>query len=180
MSIEAILCELVRDGRLVPIEPILGGHQERLVFAPPEVLRELDPDTAIFIDPSNAGELRAWVDGFTNGRSITVGSDRNRTVDIKILNPKYDEVWELRKRNSPSTRIFGRFASKDVFIATNICTCNDLFSMQWVTNGYIRWPVWRREIRRCKAVWRALFVNYKPVSGGNLDDYLSNSIDDRN
>jgi hypothetical protein len=68
---------------------------------------------------------------------------------------------------------------KDVFIATNVRTTHDLFSLQWVTEGYIRWPIWRQEIRRCKAVWRSLFVTYGPVSGGNLDDYLSNASDER-
>lgn len=147
---------------------------------PPEVALEVDPETAESLAPENAGQLRAWIDGFTNGRIVTVGSDKNRTVDLKILNPQREEVWELRKRDAPSTRIFGRFATRDVFVATNICTSSDLFSMQWVTDGYVRWPVWRREIRRCKAVWRSLFDTYQPVSGGNLSDYLTNARDERN
>lgn len=179
MSIESILRECVCDGRLVEVQSLLGGHRRRLVFAPPNVLRELDPATACEIDRGNAGQLRAWIDGFTRGRTITVGSDRNRHVDLKILNPRADEVWELRKRQTPSTRIFGRFAVKDVFIATNIRTTADLFSLEWVTNGRIRWPVWREEIRRCKAIWRSLFHTYPPVSGGDLDDYLSDAIDQR-
>lgn len=179
MSIDSILSDCVADGRLVEVRSMLGGHRQRLVFAPPIVLRDLDPDTAQDVEAENAGQLRAWIDGFTKGRRVTVGSDKNRYVDIKILNPRADEVWEVRKRDEPSTRIFGRFAMKDVFIATNIRTTRDLFSLQWVTEGYIRWPVWRHEIRRCKAVWRSLFLTYDPVSGGDLDDYLSNASDER-
>lgn len=179
MSIQAILSQCVADGRLVEIPPMLGGHRRRLVYAMPEVAKELDPATAQQIDRGNAGQLRAWIDGFTHGRRVTVGNDKNRHVDIKILNPQADEVWELRKRDTPSTRIFGRFAMKDVFIATNIRMSLDLFSLQWVTDGYVRWPVWRQEIRRCKAHWRALFVNYQPLSGVNLNDYLSNASDER-
>jgi hypothetical protein len=179
MSIGTKLTELEADGRLVRVDPILGGHQRRLVFATPEVMDELDPGKARYLEPVNAGQLRAWVDNFTNGRKVTVGSDRNRRVDIKILNPQNDEVWEIRKRDEPSTRLFGRFAMKDVFIATNVRTCGDLFSVQWITDGYIRWPIWRQEIRRCKATWRALFGMYMPVSGGDLNDYLSNAVDER-
>lgn len=179
MSIHTILTECVNDGRLIEVRSILGGHRRRLVFAPPEVAMELDPITSRQIDRGNAGQLRAWIDGFTRGRRVTVGADGNRHVDIKILNPRSDEVWELRKRDAPSTRIFGRFAMRDVFIATNIRTSLDLFSIQWVTDGYVRWPVWRQEIRRCKARWRSLFVNYQPVSGGDLDEYLSNASDER-
>lgn len=179
MSIEIILAQLVADGHLIEVRSILRGHRRRLVYATPDVLKELDPDTAVEMEPTNAGELRAWIDGFTKGRRVTVGSDKNRFVDIKILNPRADEVWELRKRDQPSTRIFGRFAMKDVFIATNIKTTTDLFSLKWVTDGYIRWPVWRTEIRRCKAVWTSLFVTYQPVSGGKLDEYLSNASDQR-
>ena len=179
MSIDAMLTVLVESGRLVEVRSMLGGHRQRIVYAPPDVLRELDPDTACYIEAENAGQLRAWIEGFTRGRRVTVGSNNNRNVDIKILNSPSDEVWELRKRDNPSTRIFGRFALKDIFIATNICTSRDLFSLQWVTDGYIRWPIWRKEIRRCKAVWRSLFVTYKPVSGEDLDDYLSNASDER-
>lgn len=180
MSIETILKELIEDGRLIEVRSILGGSRQRLVYAPPDVLDDLNPVTASDTDTENAAQLRAWLDGFTKGRPITVGSDKNPNVDIKILDPRSDEVWELRKRDQPSTRIFGRFAMKDVFVATNICTSRDLFRSKWVTKSEIRWPVWREEIKRCKAVWRALFVDYKPVSGDSLDDYLSNASDDRN
>lgn len=179
MSIDLILEQCLADRRLMEVRSIIPGPRPRIVYAPPVVLKELDPDTAYSVDEENAGQLRAWIDGFTKGRRVTVGSDNNRQVDIKILNPVDDEVWELRKRDRPSTRIFGRFAMTDVFIATNIRTSSDLFSLQWMTDGYIRWPVWREEIRRCKAVWRSLFVTYNPVSGGNLDDYLTNAADER-
>lgn len=180
MSIGPTLSEIVSDGRLVRVPPLLGGTSTRVVLAAPDVMRELDPNTAQYVDPHNAGQLRAWLDGFTAGRRVTVGSDKNRQVDMKILNPRADEVWEIRKRHEPSTRIFGRFAMKDVFVATNIRTSADLFSIQWITDGYVRWPVWRQEIRRCKAVWRSIFALYEPVSGGQLDDYLSHAIDERN
>lgn len=180
MSIDSILRACVCDGRLVEVRPFLGGPRQRLVFAPCDVVRELDPDTCHQVGPENAAQLRAWIDGFTAGRKVTVGSDRNRLVDMKILNPQVEEVWEIRKRDTPSTRIFGRFAMKDVFIATNIRTSAELFSSRWVSEGKVKWPVWRAEILRCKANWRSLFQNYNPVSGSTLDEYLSDAIDERN
>jgi len=161
------------------VRPLLGGRRVRTVFGPPELVRELEPDTCHLIIPGNAGQLRAWIDNFTCGGRITVGSGANRNVDLKILNPPDDEVWELRKRDHPSTRVFGRFAMKDVFIATNLRTAQELFALKWPSGDRVTWPVWREEIRRCKSIWRSLFLDYQPVSGGQLDDYLSNAIDER-
>ena len=179
MSMHGMIDDLIRRQSLVEVQPILGGRRIRRVLCPPEVLAELDPDTSRVIDAANAGQLRAWIDGFIAGRRITVGSGGDRDVDLKILSPPPDEVWELRKRERPSTRIFGRFAMKDVFIATNIRTAEDLFALEWLSGDRVKWPVWRQEIRRCKAVWRSHFLDYQPVSGGRLDDYISNAIDAR-
>lgn len=179
MSMNGMLQELIRRQSLMEVQPLLGGSRVRRVLCPPGVLAELDPGTSRMIGAGNAGQLRAWLDGFIAGRRITVGSGGGRDVDLKILNPPADEVWELRKRERPSTRIFGRFAMKDVFIATNIRTAEDLFAVEWLSGDRVTWPVWRQEIRRCKAVWRSLFLDYQPVSGGRPDDYVSNAIDAR-
>ena len=179
MSRLDVLRECVNDRRLFEVVPILPGPQGRIVYATPEVFRQLDPSTADLEIAAGAGELRSWLDAFTKERWITVGNRRSRHADMKILEPENDEVWEIRKRETPSTRIFGRFADKNIFVATNIRTVKDLFSLEWKINGLVTWPIWRAEIRRCKAIWRTLFLTYPPHTGNSLDDYLSLATEER-
>lgn len=110
---------------------------------------------------------------------LVVGSGKHRTADIKILDPWTDEVWELRKRDSPSTRVFGRFAYRNAFVSTNIATSAYLWSIQWLARGIPRLPIWNQAIRNTKAKWRTLFHPYQPLSGTSLNDYLTRAIDER-
>lgn len=179
MSIHTTLTTCTKHGRLFAVQPMLGGDIHRHVYATPEVYKELDPDTASRMYIQNAAQLRAWIDGFIIGRAITVGDGKCRHSDIKILDPAQDEVWELRKRESPSTRIFGRFAEKDIFIATNIKQSGELFAKRWTIGGAQVWPVWKTEIRRCKSTWDSLFPAHNPLSGENVHVYITNAIDER-
>ena len=70
-------------------------------------------------------------------------------------------------------RMFGRFVEKDALVLTNMELVTELFSIEWFIKGVSTWPVWKREIRNCKAKWRRLFHTYPPFAGSNLDDYLS-------
>ena len=61
-------------------------------------------------------QLRAYFDFFTEGRLIHIG----RSGYMRPLDKRREEVWEIRSpRPRPSLRVFGRFAERDVFVATN-------------------------------------------------------------
>jgi hypothetical protein len=176
MSIYVELKARIAEGRLVQVTPILGGAQARIVYATPEVFTQLEPSTADADFAASSGHLRRWLDGFTNGKQLVVGPRRSRTCDMKRLDPQRDEVWEIRKQDQPSIRLFGRFVEKDVFVVTNMELVTALFSMEWFVKGASTWPIWKREIRNCKASWRRLFHTYQPHSGSNLNDYLSAAV----
>jgi hypothetical protein len=179
MSILISISDHVLNGALVDLLPLEGGPTTRRMLLAPDVWQQLDPSSADEDLAPGAGRLRAWCDRYVKGATMVVGSGRHEDADIKILDPWNDEVWELRKRDSPSTRVFGRFAYLDAFVATNVASTMYLWSIKWVVRGVRRWPIWNQAIRNCKARWRSLFHPYGPVSGGVLSDYLTRAIDQR-
>jgi hypothetical protein len=176
MSIRDEVLARVNEERLIEIRPLSGSlATPRSVFATPEVFKQLDPETADDDLSAEAGRLRRKLDDFVSGKRFTVGGRKVKECDIKKLDPASMEVWEVRETVDPSIRIFGRFAEQDCLITTNVRSVYDLFSEIW---GKI-WPVWRSEIRLCKAKWRALFYTYLPHSGETVHEYLSNVIERR-
>jgi hypothetical protein len=183
MSIRQTIQTCLDHDQLYSVDPILpkplSGPQRRF-YATPEVFRELHPDTCRDLERSNAGQLRAFISNFTLGQRVTVGSGKDTSVDVKILDPWDNEVWEFRKRETPSTRVFGRFADRNVFIATNMRLSSELFDNIWHrADGRQVKREWIAEIRRCTSTWRQLFPSYEPITGGRLNDYLSRAIDKR-
>ena len=115
------------------------------------------------------GQLQRDFDRFSANGLITVGYGKDKSCFMKLLDPKEDEVWEIRSRDpKPSLRVFGRFVAKDVFLATHKAWREDL--------GAYGSEEWAREIWRCKAVWRQLFPTYPPHSGVNIYDYISRNV----
>ena len=72
--------------------------------------------TAGFLDPGETdryNSLQADLEIFVTGAPVT-------SSYLKPLRPRHKGVWEIRsKRPTPSIRILGMFASRDVFVATN-------------------------------------------------------------
>ena len=176
MSIQQCVKDRVTENRLFEIVPLLNAPAKpRSVWASEDVFRQLDQDTADDDLSAEAGRLRRRLDSIVRGAKIVVGERRDKDCHMKRLDPAGDEVWEIRECESPSIRIFFRFIEKDSFVATNVRTVNDLFSRFWKHGLEDYFPVWRQEIRLCKARWRSLFISYQPFSGNSLDDYLSNA-----
>ena len=107
--------------------------------------------------------LRAYLDVFTEGRSITPGF-------LFQLTPRSDEVWEIKApRPRPGLRVFGRFADLDIFVALH-CESRDVLK-GWQSR------MWRDAKETCKSEWRKLFVNWEPFRGNSIHDYVSDAID---
>jgi hypothetical protein len=177
MSIRQCLADRVNEKRLFEVRPLLPSSKgrPRSVWAEKFVFDQLSPDSAAEEYALEAGRLRRKLEGIANGKRIVVGNRRDKDCDLKRLEPSANEVWEIRERDDPSVRIFVRFVERDCLAATNIRVVRDLFALSWFRNGLEFWPVWRMEIRRCKTIWRALFLTYPPHTGASLNDYLSNA-----
>lgn len=151
--------------------------ERRRILATPEVMTQIDgrhggTDRRLIV------QLRADLDDFIGGQPITVGGPRHRHAYMKpMVRDKNHrgfgghEVWEIRSRDpKPGIRVFGRFAQPDVFVATNLEARTML--------GAFGSLEWRREIRRCKHAWNAIFGTRQPLVGEEINDYVSEQVVD--
>lgn len=132
------------------------------------------------------GRLRAHLEVFVRGDVITVAMDpyRARNAYMARLQPRRDEVWEIRDRSSPSIRVFGSFMELDTFIALTWQWRSILGAPLGRTRDTVQkiatgikgpWPrLWQIEQRACKAEWRRKFPAHNPHSGSTPDDYITN------
>jgi hypothetical protein len=154
------------------MRPLLpGAAQLRVIYATKELSEQIESGLGDgeHLLSVRIGYLHNDLDRFICGELITVGYGREKTCFMKALDPRGDEVWELRSRDPrPSYRIFGSFAACDLFIATHMVEREHLGG--W---GSLSWS---HEIRRCKALRRQLFGPYPPHSGGDIHDYISDNV----
>lgn len=168
MSISLEIRARREEGRLVLMQPLVPGPHVRSLFAEESLFRDIDDGQRQLTGTLayRVGQLRSDFDHFSAGGTTVVGYGTENTCLFKQLDPRAEEVWEIRSRNpKPAIRVFGRFAEADCFIATHWCLRTDLGgpdSREWAT-----------EIRRCKAEWKKLFPTYDPHTGTSANDYIS-------
>jgi len=112
-----------------------------------------------------------------SSRSVGTHS-RPRNEQIGRLDPVEDEVWDLRSQKpKPALRAFFRFAEKDILV---VLTCSPRsVPVSWLS----RLPLlgretreWRRAIVECRSEWRKLFLAHEPISGTDINAYLTGAI----
>lgn len=155
------------EGELVLVEPTIPCSQIRPIYmARKAYARVFGPSAE---ESARMGFLEADLRRFISGDKITVARGREKTCVLKPLS-NVSEVWELRSRDpDPAIRVFGRFADKDVFIATNLEYRNLLFE--------IRSRFWAVQMGRCQTIWKRLFPYLEPHRGETSHDYVSNAVD---
>lgn len=169
MSIWHIINELEQSQDLVLLRPEFESSEAgRFVFATPEVCDDLygQWNTAELQD--SYARARQVIDAFIDNRRISARCPpcSSAKAQLALLKEPSEEVWEFRSRPPPKgIRVFGRFAAFDVFIATNTALREKIDAD------------FKREKEICKRRWRSLFEPYKPHSGTQLADYLSNFHD---
>jgi hypothetical protein len=163
--------ELIRhrgDKSLILVEKMsLPFNQVRPIYMEPNLYARIFGPSAE--ETKRMGFLEADLRRFIHGEKITVGHGEEPSCFLKPLN-NCREVWEIRSRDpKPSLRIFGRFAAKDVFVATNMQHRTIL--------DVIRSRAWAVEIRRCITTWTRLFPYLEPHTGTNTHEYVTNAVD---
>lgn len=97
----------------------------------------------------------------------------SRTLDpnyIFLLTPTSDCVWEIRSvQPDPSIRVFGCFAEKDSFVATNYELRKDLKEFES--------PLWQWSRKKARACWRKIFAPYEPRPETDAKLLISGAID---
>ena len=154
----------LENGGLHMVRPLTRNSPcRRAMFVTTNVWEVLNGPWENEDDEDRFGRLYADLVQFVEGRRI----DHNY---VKNLWPPRDAVWEIRSvRPRPSVRVLGRFAKKDVFIATNFELRNGL--------GEFDSRAWREAKRRCLAEWRHLFNSYPALIGSTIHDHISDAID---
>jgi hypothetical protein len=136
------------------------------MFLTADLHAALTPTHGAQADKERYMALRARLEHFVTSPVITKGY-------VKPLRPRADCVWEIvDRRPKPSLRVFGLFATKDVFIATN---CQRRSAL-----GPIGTPQWTTEIRQSRFQWRSLFeenseVQFEPMLG-RLDEVITGAV----
>jgi hypothetical protein len=154
-----------RVGRqmLYPVLPSRPGATPRRALFVVEGLWELlnSPEGSLEWE-QRIGALRATLERFVEGRVID-------PKYLFLLYPTEDSVWEIRcTRESPSIRVLGLFAERDVFIATNYALREDLGG--WQSRD------WKRVKREAKAKWRTLFLTYSPEPGTSVQSVVTGAL----
>lgn len=154
-------------GRLVPLPlRVPGDAGLRAMFLTSDLSAVLAATHAEQADKARYMALHARLEHFVTSPFITTGY-------IKPLRPQSDCVWEIvNKSPKPSLRVFGLFATRDVFVATN----HQLRSVL----GAAGTPQWKQEIRQARFEWRRLFqedmeVQFEPLFG-RMDEVISGAV----
>jgi hypothetical protein len=179
MSIRAEWQRLVDEGeflwRLVPFGDDPNGRTVLLSTEMEELLsREMEEGE----EANRRSRLVASMQHIVAGRRLVVCMTpfEARKAHLGRLCPIEDSVWDIRCQDSPALRVFCRFLERDVLLAA---TCRprsaSLNWLGWLSLGDRNSKEWKRGIDATKREWDRLFPTYVPVSGEDLDAYLSNA-----
>ena len=178
MSIRREWQKLVADGTLVRLAPALGDPASRTVLMCKEVNELLTQEMEEGPAADRRSRLLATIENFVAGRRLVVCMDpfAARNANIGRLAPIEDSIWDIRCREKPAIRVFCRFVEKDVLLAV---TCRPrsvrIDWLGWFPLGDRNSTDWERGKTATRSHWKRYFPTYEPVSGDNLDDYLSNA-----
>lgn len=172
------------EGRLSRLRAVLPASEVRKIYINHDVsklARGPWPDNNA---AKRAARVRAILESFIIGDQLVVRLPPSKNVHtvLALLEPADEEAWEFRIGDpKPGVRIFGRFAAKDVFIATSWGYREELDvpknkKLSDRERAYAIEKKWRDfGIERCKNDWNNLFPTYAPITGTKLHDYLSNA-----
>lgn len=162
MSIEEQIEWWKSAGGLFSVRPLAAGAVARRTLLVTKPLWDaLEAPWDDEVEEERFSRLRADLDFFVEGGRID-------PTYFKRLWPPRDCPWEIRSvRPSPSIRVLGRFAQRDVFIATTYERRSEL--------GRFESREWKDAKRRALAEWRKLFPTYNALDGSSIHDLVSNA-----
>src|SRR3981081_1752281 len=163
MSISDLILHRVSIGMLFPILPrAAGGATRRAMFVSEDIWSLLSIEHQDDDMEERLGILQADLELFAGGQPID-------PKYLFLLYPADEGVWEIRSvRPSPSIRILGFFAAKDVFIATNMALRENLGG--WESSE------WKDVKRLARTRWAHLFHTYQPLKSTDVRNLVTGAI----
>lgn len=163
MSIQDEIVDRVARGMLWPLLPLVPGVSPiRALFVGEALQKVLDSPEGDDEWERRVGELRADLERFVVTPEIT-------PKYLFLLYPARDYVWEIRSvAHDPSIRVLGRFAERDVLVATNHALRSDLGG--WQSRA------WKEVKRLALAIWRTLFFSEKALETRDINQVVSGAM----
>jgi hypothetical protein len=164
MSIAAILKDRIERGMLHLLTPRAAGEAIRRVMVISDRLY------SVLHSPTGAPEWEQRVGALQADLEIFVSSAQIHPSYLFQLYPRSKAVWEIRSvQDNPSIRVFGLFAQKDVFVATNFALRSDL--------GGWESAEWKQARRNATVEWMGLFHQFKPLRHNSIHALVTGAID---
>lgn len=166
MSIREEILRRTNEGRLRQLLPRLSADPcIRRMYLTSELYEDL------YKDRSNDSEIRIFAE-LEADLELFVISETLDSDYLTLLRPETEGVWEIRStRPTPQIRVFGMFAARDCFIATNYADrdyLGDADSYQW-----------KNEIRLAKETWRNLFPGYTHMKTRDRNRLFSGGLNEQ-
>lgn len=164
-SILERLAEHEAAGRLVAFKPIfdLDETERRRIWMLPGLHAWLYETGLKKADRDTRANIRTTLGRFVKGYPW------NNCDDMKLLEPYDRDLWELRIRFTPQTRIFGALACFDTFVCTNKAFRDDLKK-----KGS---PQWLAAEAEAMAAWEELFPGCRRYHGRPFENCISGGFD---
>jgi putative component of toxin-antitoxin plasmid stabilization module len=178
MSIREEWQKLVADGFLSKVEPFAGDPCARTVLISKEIHGLIEGpwegEQGI-----RCAKLLATLQNIVTGRKLVVNLDpySAREANMGRLDPPEDGIWDIRCRDKPGLRIFCAFLETDVLVAF-ICSPRSK-EVQWLHRlplGIGASIEWAHAIKEVKREWAKLLPAETPVTGDDLNEYLTNAV----
>jgi hypothetical protein len=149
--------------------PVRPGRHSRVIYVEDRLFQDITAPTDFRI-----GVLWTDLDRFSLGGRITVGYGPEPTCMMKCLDPRADEIWEIRSKDpDPQVRVFGRFCGPDEFLATHATYRDHLGDPRKTKFEGNHWPA---EIQRCNQIWDQICHGEPPYSGNTINDYITTNV----
>ena len=179
MLIRAEWQRLVAEGKFLwKLSPFPGDPSARTVLLSSEMEELLSCEMDEGEEANRRSGLLASLQHIVAGRRLVVCMKpiEARKAHVGRLRPIQDAVWDIRCQDSPALRVFCQFVEKDVLLAVT-CRPRSIPAnwLGWLPLADRNSKEWERGIAATKREWDKLFPTYLPVTGENLDDYLSNA-----
>jgi hypothetical protein len=179
MSIRTEWQRLVAEEQFLwRLSPFQGDPSARTVLLSKEMEELLSCEMDEGEEANRRSRLLASLQHIVAGRRLVVCMIpfKARKAHIGRLCPVQDSIWDIRCQDSPAVRVFCHFLEKDVLLAA---TCRPrsvpINWLGWLPLGDRSSKEWKRGRDATTREWNKLFPTYVPVSGENLDAYLSNA-----
>ena len=165
MTTERIIKKLVEGGKLKRFEPYLreGEVHVREIFMVNDLWKYIEKDVPKQYGIKYQVTLEQRLAKFIKGDRI------NNFYDMKELRPFGSGVWEFKVLEEPSSRIFGAFIERDIFIAFWMKKRDDLAGKKFNRS-------FKSFMDLVKNQWSHLFKNKTMLLSSNIDDLITNGV----